>query len=443
MITTKQKYLATLTFCACTLSVQAQEAWSLKQCIDYAIEHNLTIKQQEASRDQSEVELNTAKWSRLPDLNGSASHSFNFGRSLQADNTYQSINTQNTGLNLTTSVPLFTGMQIPHSISLAKLNLKAAIEDLNKAKEDISIQVASAYLQVLFNEELAKVAHQQVSLSQEMLKQKEAYYQNGKASEAEWREAQSRVAQDQLSAAQADNNYQLALLDLSQLLELPSPDDFHIVSPEVDEQALTASLTSPTEIYSQAVLSKPSILAAQYRLEGARHNIRIAQSRYYPQLNFGAGLSTNYYNVSGRENGNFSAQLRDNFSQYIGLSLSIPIFNRFSTRNQVRSARIQQSNLNWQLEESKKTLYKEIQQAYYNALGAESKLQSSRTADEAAEASFLLMKEKYANGKANATEYNEARTNWMKAVSDRIQAKYDFIFRTKILDFYKGVPLTL
>mgnify|MGYP000255398966 FL=1 len=144
-----------------------------------------------------------------------------------------------------------------------------------------------------------------------------------------------------------------------------------------------------------------------------------------------------------RENGNFGAQLRDNFSQYIGLSLSIPIFNRFSTRNQVRSARIQQSNLNWQLEESKKTLYKEIQQAYYNALGAESKLQSSRTADEAAEASFLLMKEKYANGKANATEYNEARTNWMKAVSDRIQAKYDFIFRTKILDFYKGVPLTL
>ena len=443
MITTKQKYLATLTFCACTLSVQAQEAWSLKQCINYAIEHNLTIKQQEASRDQSEVELNTAKWSRLLDLNGSASHSFNFGRSLQADNTYQSINTQNTGLNLTTSVPLFTGMQIPHSISLAKLNLKAAIEDLNKAKEDISIQVASAYLQVLFNEELAKVAHQQVSLSQEMLKQKEAYYQNGKASEAEWREAQSRVAQDQLSAVQADNNYQLALLDLSQLLELPSPDDFRIVSPEVDEQALTASLTSPTEIYSQAVLSKPSILAAQYRLEGARHNIRIAQSRYYPQLNFGAGLSTNYYNVSGRENGNFGAQLRDNFSQYIGLSLSIPIFNRFSTRNQVRSARIQQSNLNWQLEESKKTLYKEIQQAYYNALGAESKLQSSRTADEAAEASFLLMKEKYANGKANATEYNEARTNWMKAVSDRIQAKYDFIFRTKILDFYKGVPLTL
>ena len=113
---------------------QAQEAWDLTRCIDYAIAHNLTVKQQEAARDKSEVELNTAKWSRLPDLNGSASHSFNFGRSLQANNTYQSINTQNTGLNLSTSVPLFTGMQIPNNIALSKLNLKAATEDLNKAK---------------------------------------------------------------------------------------------------------------------------------------------------------------------------------------------------------------------------------------------------------------------------------------------------------------------
>lgn len=425
----------------CLFPVHAQQEWDLKQCIDHALEHNLTIKQQESARDQSEIELNTAKWSRLPDLNGSTSHSFNFGRSLQADNTYRSINTQNTGLNLTTSIPLFTGMQIPNNIALSKLNLKAAIEDLNKAKEDISIQVTSSYLQVLFNEELSKVAHEQVLLSQEMLKQKEAFYKNGKASEAEWREAQARVAQDQLSAVQADNNYRLALLELSQLLELPSPDNFRIVSPEIDEASLLGKLTAPEEIYSEALLNKPAVKAAQYRLEGAARSVRIAQSAYYPQLSFGAGLSTNYYNVSGRENGNFGSQLRDNFSQYIGLSLSIPIFNRFSTRNRVRSARVQQNTLSWQLEESKKTLYKEIQQAYYNAVGAESQYQSSQTADQAAEASFILMKEKYSNGKANATEYNEARTAWMKAVSDRIQAKYDYLFRTKILDFYKGEPL--
>ena len=422
---------------------QAQKAWDLTRCIDYAIAHNLTVKQQEAARDKSEVELNTAKWSRLPDLNGSASHSFNFGRSLQANNTYQSINTQNTGLNLSTSVPLFTGMQIPNNIALSKLNLKAATEDLNKAKEDISIEVASAYLQVLFNEELVKIARQQVELSQEMLAQKEAYFKNGKASEAEWYEAKSRVAQDELSAVQAENNRRLSLLDLSQLLELPSPDDFAIVSPATDSIAGLKIQTSPAEVYAEAVLTKPSVKAAQYRLEGAEKSIRMAKGAYYPQLSFGAGISTNFYNVSGMENGNFGSQLRDNFSQYIGFSLSVPIFNRFETRNRVRSARIQQHTYYWQLEESKKNLYKEIQQAYYNAVNAETQYHSSLTADEAAQASFLLMKEKYTNGKANATEYNESRTAWMKAVSDRLQAKYDYLFRTKILDFYRGIPLTL
>ena len=433
-------YALTMIFSA---NVQAQEKWDLEKCISHAIENNLNIKQQEASKEQSAVELSTAKWSRLPDLNGGASHSFNFGRSIQADNTYKSLNTQNTSFNLNTSIPLFTGLKITNNIALAKLNLKAATEDLNKAKEDISIQVASAYLQVLFNEELAQVAHIQVELSKEMLVQKEEYFKNGKASEAEWLEAKSRVAQDQLSAVQADNNYKLSLLDLSQLLELPSPENFSIVSPTDEMEEYMESISSPADIYNQAILFKPSIKAAQYRLEGAAKSVKIAKSAYFPQLSFGAGLSTNYYKVAGMKNSLFGSQLRDNFSQYLGFQLTIPIFNRFGTRNQVRSARIQQNTLNWQLEDSKKALYKEIQQAYYNALGAESRYQSSITADKAAEASFNLMKEKYAEGKANATEYNESRTSWMKAISEKLQAKYDYIFRTKILDFYKGVPLTL
>lgn len=422
---------------------QMQEKWSLEQCISYAINHNLTIKQKEANCQQNEVKLNTAQWSRLPNLTGSAGHSFNFGRSLQVDNTYQSINTQNTTFNLNTNIPLFTGMKIPNNIALAKLDLKAATEDLNKAKEDISIQIASAYLQILFNEELAKVAHEQVAMSKEMLVQKEAFFKNGKASEAEWYEAKARVEQDNLSAVQADNNLQLAVLDLTQLLELPSPENFGVTSPQIAENEMCVKLDTPNEIFSQAVLTKPGIKAAQYRLEGAKHNIRIARSSYFPQLSFAAGLSTNYYNMSGRSNGSFKSQLKDNFSQFIGFQLNVPIFNRLSTRNQTRLARIQQTTLGWQLEESKKSLYKEIQVAYYNAVGAESRFQSSRSAEESAEASFQLMKEKYANGKATATAYNESRTNWMKMVSDHIQAKYDYIFRTKILDFYKGIPLRL
>ncbi len=441
---------------AFTLPSTAQEAWDLRRCIEHAIEYNLSIKQQEATRDQNKVELNTAQWSRLPNLNGNVGQSFTFGRALQADNTYGDRNTANTSFGISTSIPLFTGMRIPNTIALAKLNLKAATEDLNKAKDDISINVTSAFLQILFADELVKVAHSQVELSREQLKRKETFAANGKAAEAEVQEARARVAQDEMSAVQADNNYQLALLELSQLLELPSPEGFRIAIPESDELQATSyeggnlvarssSLVAdtPEDIYAQAILEKPAIKAAQYRLEGADRNVRIAQSAYYPQLNFGGGLSTNYYDASGVENVGFGTQWNRNMSKYLQFSLSIPLFNRFETRNNVRSARIRRTALNWQLEETKKALYKEIQQAYYNALASESKYKSSRTATDASEASFRLVSEKYTLGSATATEYNEARTQWMKATSDMIQAKYEYLFRSKILDFYKGVPLEL
>ena len=421
--------------------LQAQETWDLQRCITHAIEHNLSIKLKEAARNQSEVELNTAQWSRMPNLNGNIGQSFNFGRALQADNTYGNRNTRNTNFSLGTNIPLFTGMQIPNNIALSKLNLKAATEDLAKAKEDISIQVASYFLQVLFNEELTKIARNQVALSQEQLDRKVAFFKNGKASEAEVLEAKSRLAQDQLSLVQAENNHQLALLDLSQMLELPSPENFRISVPDID--GFTADLSMPEEVYAQAMMNKPAIKAAQYRLQGAEKSIKIAQSGYYPQLSFGAGIGTNYYHLSGIENAPFSTQWDQNMNKYLQFSLSIPIFNRFQTRNRVKSARIQHTALSWQLEESKKALYKEIQQAYYNALASESKYKSSQSASESAEASFRLMSEKYANGKASATEYNEMRTAWMKALSDGVQAKYEFMYRSKILDFYKGVPLVL
>ncbi len=437
----KKLVLSVCLIMASGLSIQAQNAWSLQQCIEHAITHNLSIKQKEAARDQSAVELNTAQWSRLPNLNGNVGQSFNFGRAIQADNTYGNRNTRNTNFSVGTNIPLFTGMQIPNSIALSKLNLKAATEDLNKAKEDISIQVASYYLQVLFNEELVKIAQRQVELSQEQLDRKVTFFKNGKASEAEVYEAKSRVAQDEYSLVQAQNNHQLALLDLSQLLELPTPENFQIETPNVE--AFSTQLSLPDEVYAQALLNKPAIKAAQYRLEGAAKSIRIAQSAWYPQLSFGAGIGTNYYSITGIENASFGSQWHQNMNKYLQFSLSIPLFNRFATRNRVKSAHIQRNALAWQLEESKKALYKEIQQAYYNARAAESQYQSSQTACQSAEASFKLMSEKYANGKATATEYNEMRATWMKALSEQVQARYDYLFRSKILEFYQGKQLTL
>ena len=421
---------------------KAQERWSLRRCIDYAIEHNINIRRTANAVEQSAVEANSAKWARLPNLNGSAGQSWNWGRTQTAvknedtgdySTVYVNTNSQGSNLNLSTSIPLFTGLQIPNQYALAKLNLKAATADLAKAQEDIAINVASAYLQVLFNQELQQVAESQVELSLQQQARITRLADMGKASMAEVAEAKARVAQDQMTAVQARNNYELALLDLSQLIELESPEGFLLESPDVS--FALQQLTPPDEIYQTALTNKPAIQAAEYRLEGSKHSIRIAQSAYYPQLNLNGSLGTNYYSTINRT---FRQQMGDNFSKYVGLSLSVPIFNRFSTRNRVRSARLQRDNYELQLTETKKTLYKEIQQAWYNAVAAESKYSSSHTAAEAGAESFRLMSEKYENGKANAVEYNEAKQNLMRAQSDELQAKYEYLFRSKILDFYKG-----
>ena len=308
--------------------------------------------------------------------------------------------------------------------------------DLEKAKEDISINIASAYLQVLFNQELRDVAQGQVELSREQCARIERLAQMGKASAAEVADARSRVAQDQMTLVQTDNDYHLSLLDLAQLIELDSPEGFVLEAPQ-DSLELQL-LTNPEDIYNAALLNKPAIQAAQYRLEGSKHSIRIAQSGYYPQLSLSGSLGTSYYSTINR---NFSQQMNDNFNKYVGISLSVPLFNRLATRNQVRAARLQRENYALQLDEAKKTLYKEIQQAWYNATASQAKYASSHAAMLASAESFQLMARKYEGGKANAVEYNEAKQNLMKAQSDELQAKYEYLFRTKILDFYQGIPL--
>lgn len=438
--------LSAIALLAClSTGLQAQETWSLRRCIDYAIEHNIDIRQAANTAEQSAVEVNTAKWARLPNLNGSANQSWNWGRTQTAvpdettgDYSTVYVNTASNGTNmqLSTSIPLFTGLELPHQYSLAKLNLKAATADLQKAKDDISINIASAYLQVLFNQELHDVALGQVELSLQQCQRIEGLAGVGKASSAEVADAKARVAQDRMTAVQTENDYRLSLLTLSQLIELDSPEGFMLESPST---AITPSpVTPPDDIYQTALISKASIQAAQYRLEGSKHSVRIAQSGFYPQLNLNGSLGTSYYSTINRT---FRQQMGDNFSKYLGLSLSVPLFNRLATRNRVRTARLQQENYALQLENAKKTLYKEIQQAWYNATAAESKYASSHAATLASEESFRLMTQKYENGKANAVEFNEAKQNLMKSQSDELQAKYEYLFRTKILDFYKGVPI--
>ena len=433
------KYLIIPCLLLWAAGVSAQQKWDLQQCISHAQAHNIQLKQQAQVVKNQEISLNSARNNRLPGVDASASQSFNFGRGLTIENTYVNRNTLSTSFSANASMSVYDGGQITRNIQVQKLQLEASLADLTRAQENLSLQVASVYLEVLFQEELLDVARQQCQLSQSQADRIKKLLDAGKAAESEWADAKALVAADEMSATQAENNYRLSLLTLSQLLELPSPEGFSVVKPELPAAA-DVVLPLPDAIMAEAVGIKPEIKAGEYRVKSAERSILLAKTGYYPKLNLGAGLGTSYYKTSGYETTSFGRQMKENFNRYIGLSLSVPVFNRLQTRNQIRSARVQLYTQQLALEQTRKDIYKEIQQAYYNAMAAQRQCQSAVAAEEASQASFALTATKYENGQSTATEFQEAKTRLAKAQSDGLQARYSFFFRTKILDFYCGVP---
>ena len=427
-------------------AASAQKAWSLRECCDYAIEHSIPIKQQENQRRQQEVQLSTSRNSRLPDVSASLNQNFSFGRGLTADNTYSNTNTSSTSLQLGASMPLFTGFQIPNQIKLNQLNLEAATADLEKAKNDIRMKVAQAYVQILYDMEISEVAHRQIDIDSMQVVRLQAFVKNGKASESELSQQRATLANSRLLATQAENNTRLAVLTLTQLLELPTPDGFSVVRPDLPvlsaSDISSAVVPSPELIYIEALGIKPEIAAQQLKLKGTEHSIKIARAGYYPTLSLSGGMGTNYYTTSGFKSDNFSSQLKNNFSQYIGLNLNVPIFNRFQTRNSIRTAKIQRENQQLQLDNTKKTLYQEIQKVYYNTLNALSKEQSSLEAVKNTQTAFNLMQAKYENGKATITEFNESKNTYLKSESELVQARYENLYQHALLEFYRGKELT-
>ena len=439
----KNILIAAATVISVAAQAQTPHRWTLRECMAHALENNIEIKRMDIETQKRETELSTARNSRLPDLNASAGQNFSFGRGLTAQNTYSDNNTSNTSFTLATSVPLFTGFNIPNTIELNRLNLKAALADLEKARNDIRMQVAAAYVQALYAMELLDVAQRQTAIDSMQSSRLREMYSNGKVSGVDVAQQDATLAASRLTATQANNDVRLSLLTLSQLLELPSPEGFSIARPDSAgmSRAQSAPLPLPDEIFSEAMLIKPEIQAGQLRVKGMEKSILIARSALYPKLSLTAGIGTNYYTASGFDTDGFGSQMRNNFSQNIGLNLSITLFNRFSTRNSIRTARLNRQEQQLVLDNTKKALYKEIQQAYYNAVAAETGYRSSSEALTSSEAAFRLMSAKYEYGKANITEFNEAKNNYMKAESDLSRARYEYMYQKALLGFYKGDEL--
>ena len=240
-----------------------------------------------------------------------------------------------------------------------------------------------------------------------------------------------------MTLVQAQNNVRTSLLALAQLLELPEWERFTILRPKVQLEEVTIGL--PDIVYIDALALRPEIRAERLRLDGAAKQVQIAKASYAPSLSLSAGLGTNYYSTFGTSG--FWDQLSNNFSQYVGVSLSVPIFNKFSTRNQVRSAKLHQNAQALQLRRTEQALYKDIQTAWNGAIASRTKWEASQSAAAAARDAFELMQAKYENGKATLTEFNESRNRLVKAQSDSVQATYEYLFQTRLVEFYRGGSL--
>ena len=420
----------------------AQQApWSLSDCIEYALDHNLTVRQSALTVEQRELDLNTAQGRRLPGFSASASENFSFGRGLTEDNTYSHSNTTSTSFSLGGDLPVFQGFDITNGIKLSKLNLAAATASLEKARDDIRVAVAQAYVQILYNQELLAVARQQAEHDAELLEQIRERLSAGKVSAAEVSAQQATLAQSRQSEIQAQGNLRMAVLELTQLLELPSPEGFSIVTPEVGDVSQTM-LMRPEAIYEEAVAVKPAVEAAELQVDYAELAIARAKGARLPSISLSGGLSTNFYTNSKYQTSSFGDQLRNNFSQYLGLSMNVPIFQRFSIRNNIRNAELSFKGQQIQLESVKKALYKEIQQAYYNAVTAQARYAGSRESAASARQHYELTEEKYKVGKSDVAAYNDARNSWLRAESEHIQARFQCLYQTKLLDFYRGRALT-
>lgn len=414
--------------------------WTLKECTQWALEHNLTVVGQKLQAENRNVERNTAEMSWLPSLNGQVSENMSFGRGLGGNNTYEYGNSATTGFSVGSSMTLFDGLATPNRIKLARLNLDAATEDLEKAQDDIRVAVAKAYVQVLYNLEIEDVARHQVSIDSLQVERLSGMMGVGKSSKAQLSQQKASLAQSKVTLVQAQNNVRAAVLDLAQLLELPSWDGFSVVriSPDAPSGIV---LGHPDDIYADAVMDRPSIKAEELRLQGTERSIEIAKSGYYPSLSLSAGLGTNYYSTFGTAG--FWDQLGANFSQYVGLSLNIPIFNKFQVRNQVRSAKIQQEAQKTQLRRVQQSLYKEIYQAWNGAVAAQAKYDASIEASAAAQDAFSLVEARYEAGAATITEFSDARNRMMKAQSDLVQASCEYLFQTALVGFYRTGTLEL
>ncbi|MEQ8906527.1 TolC family protein [Ekhidna sp.] len=457
---------------------QEKRVLSLEECIEIAVKNNLNVKRSELNLQTAEVNLLQSQAGRYPTLNANGNYGYNWGRGIDPTTNQfidQRINFNSVGVS--TNIPVIQGLQVTNSIRQGKLNTQASRKDLEKAENDISLNTANFYLNVIFNKELLDNAQFQLESSQQQLDRTKKLVASGALPLSNELQLESQVATNEVNLINAQNNLDLAVLALKQALLLPPGQEIDVVIPDITIDQAEIENSSIMNLYNQALLNMPEIQSAQLRVESSQVGVEVAKGGMYPSLSISGRMDTRYSDASQQfvptsdpvtvqvptdlvtENGddiflqqeiadgNFettslSTQYDNNFSRSLSLNLNIPIFNGFNTRSQVQRSKItlQQAEINER--EQQNILYQTIESSYRNAVAAAKTYSASQKQVASLEETFRAVENQYNNGAANFTDYQVASNNLFQARTDLSRAKYDFVFKQKVLEFYQGKPLT-
>lgn len=436
----KRALLITL-LVATALGLQAQKVWTLDECINYALEHNLDLQKSQLARQQAEYQYKMSQNAWLPTLNANAGEYLGFGQSPSYTGIYVSDNSSSASFGANLSLPLFQGLNLYNTAKADALNLQATEMDRKAAQLNLKLNVIGFYMQVLYGKEQVEIARRQVELSNEQLEKTQQLFENGRIAEADVYESQAQLATDQANLTQAETDLALSLLTLMQALEIEDGEDFEVSDPEAFFAGENQELDTPQNTITQALLNQPSMEAARLRLQKSHYDLKATKSAWYPSLDFYAGYSNGLYHYFSDNYPNTPAneQLKRNSRAQLGVSLNIPIFNGMKTKYRVKMTELSIDEQQLNLENVEKSLRKEIRQAYGNAKASKQKMEAMKNSLDASRVAYEYAKGGFEMGKKTLLELNESKIRLHKAESDLLQARYEYLYRVKIIELYKNL----
>ncbi len=425
-------------------SVQAQgQAWKLEDCINYALGKNIQVQKANLSVNQSLLTSEQAKNNRLPNLGASVNQNFNWSKGFDSY-TGQTVNgkgTNSANYSLNSNVMLFNGGKLSTKMKQAELDLQNGHFYTEAVKESVGLNILNAYLQVLYANESVSNAKKQIESTSEQLDLAKERMNTGLISMADYLQIKSELATEKSTLASAQSQLSITKVTLMQLMELPVDPNFEISTPNLDSMLVTAETPEAQTIYNLALGFKPEIKNAGLTKESTMLNVKIAKADFLPTLQMGAGLTSGYTSLT--TSADYTGQLKDKVSPSVGLSLSIPIFQKKQVKTNVGLANIAVSNAELDELNTKNTLRKEIEQACVDAETAKSEYAAGLEQNQSSNESYNVTDEKYKVGLLNSVDFLVQKNNLITSESKLLQSKFRLIFSYKILDFYKGISLVL